>query len=84
MEQGASQSPWEIQATSLIFSAYSKYIKNEEMGWPQWPSGLAPPLAQGVILGTQDQVPCQDPCMEPASPSACASASLSLMFIINK
>ena len=32
-----------------------------------WPSGLAPPLAQGVILKTQDQVPLQAPCVEPAS-----------------
>ena len=31
------------------------------------------PLAQGVILESWDQVPCQAPCMEPASPSACVS-----------
>ena len=34
--------------------------------------------AQGVILETQDGVPCQAPCMEPASPSVCVSASLSV------
>ena len=34
------------------------------------------PLAQGVILGSWDQIPHQAPCEEPASPSACVSASL--------
>ena len=34
-------------------------------------------LAQGMILGSQDQIPHQAPCMEPASPSACISLSLS-------
>ena len=45
-------------------------------GQPQGPSGLALPLAQGVILETQDQVPHQDPCMEPATPSTCVSVCL--------
>ena len=36
------------------------------------------PLAQGVILETQDQVLHRAPCMESASLSACVSASLSL------
>ena len=35
------------------------------------------PLAQGVVLGTWDRVPCQNPCMEPVSLSL--SLSLSLM-----
>ena len=47
-------------------------------GQPGWLSGLAPPSAQGLILETWDQVPCQAPCMEPASPSACVSVCLSL------
>ena len=47
-------------------------------GQPQWPSGLALPLAQGVILETWDRVPHWAPCVEPASPSVCVSASLSL------
>ena len=34
--------------------------------------------AQGVILGSWDQVSHQAPCMEPASPSTYVSASLSL------
>ena len=34
------------------------------------------PLAQGMILGSQDRVLHWAPCMEPASPSACVSASL--------
>ena len=34
------------------------------------------PLAQGVILESQDRVPHQAPCMRPASLSACVSASL--------
>ena len=36
------------------------------------------PLAQLMILGSWNQVPCQAPCREPASPSACVSASLSV------
>ena len=54
----------------------------QSIGQPGWLSGLAPPLAQGMILGTRDQVPCWAPGMEPASPSAyvsCLSLSLSLM-----
>ena len=47
-------------------------------GHPGWLSDLAPPLAQGMILETPDQVPRQAPRMEPASPSACVCASLSL------
>ena len=53
-------------------------IKNVLLGQPQWLSGLAPPLAQGMILGSQDSVPHQAPYVEPASPSASVSASLSL------
>ena len=34
--------------------------------------------AQGVILGSLDQVLHRAPCMEPASPSACVSVSFSL------
>ena len=45
---------------------------------PQWPSGLALPLARGLILETRDRVPRWAPCLEPASPSACVSASLSV------
>ena len=40
------------------------------------------PLARGVILESQDQVPRPAPCMEPASPSAVSlllSLSVSLM-----
>ena len=36
------------------------------------------PLAQGLILESQDQVPHQASCMGPASPSAYVSAPLSL------
>ena len=36
------------------------------------------PLAQGVILGSQDRVPHRPPLGEPASPSAYVSASASL------
>ena len=39
------------------------------------------PLAQGMILESQDQVPHCAPCMEPASPTAYVSASLSLLFL---
>ena len=37
------------------------------------------PLAQGLILESQDRVLHGAPCMEPASFSACVSASVSLM-----
>ena len=57
---------------------FNSALKPGALGQPWWHSGLAPPAAQGVILETRDQVPRQAPCMEPASPSACASASLSL------
>ena len=33
------------------------------------------PLAKGMILESQDQVPHQAPCMKPASPSVYVSAS---------
>ena len=49
-----------------------------KLGQPGWLSGLVLPLAQGVILETQDRVPCQAPHREPASPSAWVSVSLSL------
>ena len=51
-------------------------------GQPRWLSGLAPPSAQGAILGTRDQVPRRAPWMEPASPSACVSAFLSVCVTI--
>ena len=41
-----------------------------------WPSGLALPSAQSVVLETWDRVTHRVPCVEPASPSACVSASL--------
>ena len=57
------------------------WLEDASLGQPGWLSGLAPPLAQGLILETPDQVPRQAPHVEPASPSACVSAfclSLSL------
>ena len=53
----------------------------QKRGQPGWLSGLAPPSVQGVILETQDRVLHRAPCMEPASPSACVSASLSLLSV---
>ena len=50
------------------------------LGQPWWLSGLALPLAQGVILETQDGVPHPALCMEPASPSAYVSATAPLMI----
>ena len=41
------------------------------------------PSAQGVIPGSQDQVPRRAPCMEPAFPSACVSASLFLSLSLS-
>ena len=56
--------------------------KINKSGQPRWLDGLALPSVQGVILGTQDQVPHQAPCTEPASPSVCASACLSVSLMI--
>ena len=53
--------------------------RKDTIGQPWWRSGLVPPTAWGVILETGDRVPHWAPCMAPASPSACVSASLSLM-----
>ena len=39
------------------------------------------PLAQGMILESQDRVPYQTPCMGPASPSACLCLSLSVSLM---
>ena len=58
-------------------------LRAEVTGQPQWRSGLALPAAQGVILETQDRVPCQALCMELASPSACVSASLFLSLSVS-
>ena len=41
------------------------------------------PLAQGVVLESQDRVPRWAPCMEPASPSPRVSASLSLHLSVS-
>ena len=41
------------------------------------------PLAQGMILGSWDQVPYRAPCREPASLSACVSTSLSLSLSLS-
>ena len=54
------------------------FLRFYSLGQPWWRSGLAPPAAWGVILGTLDRVPHRAPYMEPASPSACSSAPLSL------
>lgn len=46
-------------------------------GQPWLLRGLAPPLAQGVILESRDRVLRRAPGMEPASPSSCVlSASI--------
>ena len=43
------------------------------------------PLTQGLILGSQDQVPLWAPCMETASPSAYVSASVCVyVSLMNK
>ena len=53
------------------------YAKLQKFGQPGWLSGLALPLAQGLILETRDRVPCRTPCVEPASPSAPLSLCVS-------
>ena len=39
------------------------------------------PLAEGVALESQDQVPHRAPCMKPASAPACVSASLCVYLL---
>ena len=57
--------------------------ENQIWGAARWLSSLALPLAQGLILETQDQVPLGAPCMEPASLSACVSAVLALSLSVS-
>ena len=58
---------------------YPNYIKKYNSGRQSGSADERLPLAQGVILESQDLVPHQASCMEPASPSAYVSASLSFM-----
>ena len=57
-------------------SLTSALLKKNDLGQPGGLSGLAPPSAQGVILGSRDRVPRRAPCVEPASLSACVPVSL--------
>ena len=55
-----------------------------ETPWLGSPGGLVVerlPLAQGLILETQDRVPHRAPCMEPASLPAYVSAFLSVCLM---
>ena len=52
----------------------AEWIKKMCIGQPGWLSGLAPPSTQGI-----PGIPCRALWVEPASPSACVSASLSLI-----
>ena len=54
------------------------FVLNAELWSAGWLSGLVPPSAQGLILGTWDRVPRRAPYIGPGSPSACVSASLCL------
>ena len=68
-----------LEKNSIELYTYTHtHSKKTDTGQPPWHSGLVPPAAWGVILETQDPVPCEASCMDPASPSACVSASLSL------
>ena len=64
----------------------TKTSYKSKTGQPRWLSGLAPPLAQGVILETWDRVPLRAPAWRllltlPVSLSLSLSLSL---FLINK
>ena len=75
----AALNHWATRAAHELKIKFKKiYQKFSCLGQPGWLSGLVPPLAQGLILETRDQVPCQAPCMEPASPSLCLCLFLSL------
>ena len=79
----------ENQATLLdrYFIIFTRNCPMFDLSWKrgqsQWPSGLAPSSAQGVILDTQDRVPRQASSMEPASLSANLSLSL-CVSLMNK
>ena len=85
LERLLSQEPKEknFYSTRLVSLEDRKQINTNRQGQPGWPSGLAPPSAQAVILETQDRVPCQAPCVEPTSPSACVPASLFLSLCLS-
>ena len=72
MINGFSSKDFKINEKQLL----SLKIKKQNLEQPRWLSGLVPPLAQGMILETRNQVPCQASCMEPASSSAYVFASL--------
>ena len=74
---------WKQQALPKKDAHMDTHILKEAMRAAGWLSGLVPLSAQGLVLETWDQVPCLASCMEPASPSACASASLSLSLCIS-
>ena len=61
------------------------YVQNSiNRGIPGWRSGLALAFGPGHDPGDPGSNPKSGSrCMEPASPSACVSASLSVMTIIN-
>ena len=58
---------------------------NKNVGQLRWLRGLVPTSAQGLILGTRDQVPRQAPCVKPFfSLCLCLCLSFSLSLIMNK
>ena len=68
--------PFHDQKDSLISKSKSLARAAQVAQW------FSTAFSQGVILETQDRVPCQALCMEPASPSnlyLCLSLSVSLM-----
>ena len=67
----------------ILLTSHKSFSETLLCGQPGLLSGLAPPLAGGVILETPDGVPHRAPCMGPASPSACVCLSISL-FLMNK
>ena len=71
---------YNVPSKGQAHARHQDTLKNKTQfgGQPGWPSSLALPSAQGMILVSRDRVPHWATCMEPASPSACVSASLSL------
>ena len=65
---GWSSGNWKVpERKELAKETHEIEFKQLGSGQPRWPSGLALPLAQGVILETWDRVPRWAPCVEPAS-----------------
>ena len=64
-------------------SKHEAQDRSDNLGTPGGSAIKRLPSAQGVTLGSRDQVLRRAPCMEPASPSACVCSSPSLSVCVS-